>query len=78
VGCANGIQTVPWATCSGRKLRTSNVIERDLVEVRRRTRASICFRNVASVDRIIYAIFNGYNERREWQNPTLRPSTQAA
>jgi putative transposase len=61
-----------------RKLRTTNVIERCFVEVRRRTRPMVCFVNVASVDRIIYAIFNGYNERREWQNRTLRPFTRAA
>ncbi len=61
-----------------RKLRTTNVIERCFVEVRRRTRPMVCFVNVASVDRIIYAIFNGYNERHEWRNRTLRLFTQAA
>lgn len=49
-----------------RKLRTTNVIERCFVEVRRRTRPMVCFVNVQSVDRIIYAIFNGYNEQRQW------------
>ncbi len=62
----------------GRKLRTTNVIERCFVEVRRRTRPMVCFVNVESVDRIIYAIFNGYNERHEWRNRTLRLFTQAA
>ena len=36
-----------------RKLRTTNVIERCFVEVRRRTRPMVCFVNVESVDRII-------------------------
>ena len=40
-----------------RKLRTTNVIERCFVEVRRRTRPMVCFVNVGSVDRIIYSIF---------------------
>jgi putative transposase len=61
-----------------RRLRTTNVIERCFVEVRRRTRPMVCFVNVESVDRIIYAIFNGYNERHEWRNRTLRLFTQAA
>src|SRR6202158_5768294 len=39
------------------KLRTTNVIERCFVEVRRRTRPMVCFVNVASVDRILYSIF---------------------
>ena len=57
-----------------RKLRTTNVIERCFVEVRRRTRPMVCF--VESVDRIIFAIFNSYNLR--WHNRTLRIFTQAA
>ncbi len=61
-----------------RKLRTTNVIERCFVEVRRRTRPMVCFVNAASVDRIIYAIFNGLNENPEWRNRTLRLFTQAA
>ncbi len=36
-----------------RKLRTTNVIERCFVEVRRRTRPMVCFVNVQSVDRIM-------------------------
>src|SRR5262249_38049801 len=36
-----------------RKLRTTNVIERCFVEVRRRTRPMVCFVNVHSIDRII-------------------------
>jgi len=61
-----------------RKLRTTNVIERCFVEVRRRTRPMVCFVNVASVDRIIYAIFKGAHEKYEWKNRTLRLFTQAA
>ncbi|MBX3331387.1 MAG: transposase [Nitrospira sp.] len=41
-----------------RKLRTTNVIERCFVEVRRRTRPRVCVVNVQSVDRIIFSIFN--------------------
>jgi len=47
-----------------RKLRTTNLIERVFVEVRRRTRPMVCFVNVASVDRIIYSIFQHFN--LEW------------
>jgi putative transposase len=61
-----------------RKLRTTNAIERCFVEIRRRTRPMVCFVNVESVDRIIYAIFNGYNEQHQWRNRTLRLFTQAA
>ena len=59
-----------------RKLRTTNVIERCFVEVRRRTRPMVCFVNVKSVDRIIYSIFQRFN--LEWKNRTLRVFTQAA
>jgi transposase-like protein len=59
-----------------RKLRTTNVIERCFVEVRRRTRPMVVFTNVASVDRIIYAIFSRFNE--DWKNHTLQLFTQAA
>jgi len=59
-----------------RKLRTTNAIERGFVEVRRRTRPMVCFVNVESADRIIYAIFNGLND--QWRNRTLRIFTQAA
>jgi putative transposase len=59
-----------------RKLRTTNIIERVFVEVRRRTRPMVCFVNVASVDRIIYSIFHRFN--LEWRNRTLRVFTQAA
>jgi putative transposase len=59
-----------------RKLRTTNIIERVFVEVRRRTRPMVCFVNVQSVDRIIYSIFQRFN--LEWKTRTLRVFTQAA
>ena len=59
-----------------RKLRTTNIIERCFVEVRRRTRPMVCFVNVASVDRIIYSIFHRFN--LEWKSRTLSLFTQAA
>jgi putative transposase len=59
-----------------KKLRTTNVIERCFVEVRRRTRPMVCFVNVQSVDRIIYSIFHRFN--LEWRNRTLQVFTQAA
>jgi transposase-like protein len=59
-----------------KKLRTTNVIERCFVEVRRRTRPMVCFVNVESVDRIIYSIFQRFN--LEWKTRTLSVFTQAA
>ncbi len=59
-----------------KRLRTTNAIERCFVEVRRRTRPMVVFTNVQSVDRIIYAIFNRFNE--DWKNRTLELFTQAA
>lgn len=59
-----------------RKLRTTNIIERCFVEVRRRTRPMVCFVNVQSVDRIIYSIFQRFN--LEWKNRTLKVFTHAA
>src|SRR6202034_1026695 len=59
-----------------RKLRTTNVIERCFIEVRRRTRPMVCFVNVESVDRIIYSIFQRFN--LEWKTRTLSVFTQAA
>lgn len=58
------------------KLRTTNVIERCFVEVRRRTRPMVCFVNVGSVDRIIYSIFHKFN--LQWETHALRAFTQAA
>jgi len=45
-------------------------------KVRRRTRPMVCFVNVQSVDRILYAIFNRFN--LEWAQHTLPAFTQAA
>jgi putative transposase len=59
-----------------RKLRTTNVIERCFVEIRRRTRPMVLFTNVESVERIIYAIFSRFNE--DWKTHTLELFTQAA
>jgi len=59
-----------------RKLRTTNIIERCFVEIRRRTRPMVCFVNVQSVDRIVYSIFQRFN--LEWKTRTLRVFTQAA
>jgi hypothetical protein len=36
----------------------------------------VCFVNVDSVDRIIFSIFNRFNE--DWKNSILRVFTQAA
>jgi putative transposase len=57
-----------------KKLRTTNMIERCFVEVRRRTRPMVVFTNVQSVDRIIYAIFHRLNE--DWRTRTLELFTQ--
>ena len=43
------------------KIRTTNAIERAFREVRRRTRVFTCFSNLASSERIIYAIFTHLN-----------------
>lgn len=59
-----------------RQLRTTNVIERCFVEVRRRTRPMVCFTNELSLERIIYAIFHRFNE--QWKKPALRLFTQVA
>ena len=59
-----------------RKLRTTKVIERCFVELRRRTRPMVCFVNVESVDRIIYSIFQRFN--LDWKTRTLSLFTQAA
>ena len=57
-----------------RKLRTTNVIERCFVEVQGRTRPTVCFGNVESVDRVIYSIFHRFN--LEWKTRTLSLITQ--
>lgn len=60
----------------GRRLRTTNVIDRCFVEVQRRTRPMVCFVNVQSVERMIFSIFNRLN--LEWRQRTLRQFTQVA
>jgi transposase-like protein len=50
-----------------RKLRTTNIIARVFVEVRRRPRPMVCFINVDGVDRIIFSIFQRFN--LEWRTP---------
>ena len=46
-----------------RRLRTTNAIERIFREVRRRTRPMSTFNNLASLERIIFAIFYRQNQR---------------
>jgi transposase-like protein len=53
-----------------KKLRTTNIIERCFVGVRRRIRPMVCFVNVQSVDRIIGSIFYRFN--LEWKTRTPR------
>lgn len=36
----------------------------------------VCFVNVSSVDRIVFSIFNRFNQ--QWETHTLRVFTQAA
>ena len=52
------------------RVRTTNAIERVFREVRRRTRPMTCFTNVASCERIIYAIFQATNRRQARRSPS--------
>ena len=61
-----------------RKVPITNVIERCFIEVRRRSRPAVCFTNVASIDRIIFAIFHGMHQNHQWKNRTLHLFAQAA
>jgi transposase-like protein len=54
--------TVPAA--DWRRVRTTNAIERAFREIRRRTRPMTCFTNLASCDRVIYAIVYAFNLRQ--------------
>jgi hypothetical protein len=54
----------------GTQAARHHLSESCLVKVRRRTRPMVCFVNAASVDRIIFSIFNRFYPQR--QNPTLR------
>ncbi len=53
-----------------KKIRTTNAIERNFREVRRRIRTMNVFTNEASCDRIIYAIFSSLNEK--WKKHPLK------
>jgi transposase-like protein len=57
-----------------KKIYTNNVIERQFREVRRRTNVFSCFSNIASCDRIIYAIFTHLNNN--WKERVLKDFTQ--
>jgi len=54
-------------------IRTTNVIERCFREVRRRLKVMGYFQNTRSCDRIIYAIFNYFNNK--WQKPAGKIKT---
>ena len=56
-----------------KKIRTTNVIERQFREVRRRTDPMTCFVNQQSADRILYAIFHYANQR--WAQSLLKEFT---
>ncbi|MFA5072335.1 MAG: IS256 family transposase [Nitrospirota bacterium] len=57
-----------------KKVRTTNVIERSFREVRRRTRPMSCFNNDASIERVVYAVFNRLNSN--WRTMPLLEFTQ--
>jgi len=57
-----------------RKIRTTNAIERQFREVRRRTNPMTCFTNEDSADRILFAIFTHANQR--WAKSPLKDFTQ--
>ena len=57
-----------------KKIRTTNLIERIVREVRRRTRPMTCFANKARCDRIIFAVFDSFNKR--WDSRPIRHFTQ--
>lgn len=56
------------------KIRTTNVIERSLREVRRRTRPMSCFSNSRSVDRVVFGVISHLN--RSWEDKPLLQFTQ--
>jgi len=57
-----------------KKIRTTNAIERQFREVRRRTDSMTCFVHEASAARILYAIFSYANAR--WAKSLLKEFTQ--
>jgi len=56
-----------------KKIRTTNAIERQFREVRRRTNPMTCFAHQQSADRILYAIFQHSNQR--WAKSLLKEFT---
>jgi putative transposase len=58
------------------KIRTTNAIERVFREVRRRIRPMNCFENRDSVDRIIFSVFNRFNDI--WENGSHFEITQSS
>jgi transposase-like protein len=56
-----------------KKIRTTNAIERQFREVRRRTDPMTCFAHERSADRILYAIFHYANQR--WAESPLKEFT---
>ena len=58
-----------------RRIRTTNAIERAFREIRRRTRPMTCFTNLASCDRIMYAVVHAFNLRHAGR-PLSWESTQ--
>lgn len=58
----------------GKKLRTTNVIERLFVEVRRRIRAMCAFTTPGSCERLLYSVFHRINQH--WSKHPLKTFTQ--
>ena len=75
-GCKERLAFFRFPRHLWKKLRSTNLMERCFVEVRRRTRPMVCFVNVQSLDRVIYSIFQRFN--LGWETRTLRVFTQAA
>ena len=57
-----------------KKLRTTNIIERAFREARRRTRTMSCFNNLASIERIVFAVLNHLND--QWGKTPVYEFTQ--
>jgi transposase-like protein len=57
-----------------KKVRTTNLIERIFREVRRRTNLMGAFANKESCERIIFSVFNSFNDR--WQHHPFHNFTQ--
>jgi len=65
-----------WPRRLWRRLRTTTIMERCVVAVRRRTRPMVCCVNRQSVERSISSLFTRLNV--EWSQHALRAFTQAA